>query len=127
MTDDNHRNDPLVEKHDGETRFRNYTAYRCNSCLDDCINRRDTVAARYQECKRCASVPDLDTSTDPPAANDDGGTSIPSVREPPSRRASEAKPENTAFLAEREVSDNAIELEDFPRAPRPRPRWRTDD
>lgn len=94
--------------------FSQFTHYCCRTCNDACINRLDEACTKYGECRDCFSLP-CPASDSTAAATDDGGTSIPSDRECPSRSAER---ENTAFLGDREVSGKAAELlKNWPRAP----------
>ena len=111
------------------TRWSDLVAYRCNSCQEPCINERTTARAKYNECADCVSIPSIDRAdpvpnpqppnpSGPPIDNrrykHDEGAGIPvSEREPRER-------ENTAFLAAPEDSTSSS-LEDWPRAPLPRP------
>lgn len=44
-----------------------YVAYRCRCCRENCINDHRAARTKYQECKDCFSLPDLDRSSRTPS------------------------------------------------------------
>jgi hypothetical protein len=43
------------------TNWRQYSAYRCSDCQENCINRYDDLRTKTELCRRCLETPDLDS------------------------------------------------------------------